>query len=113
MDKKEYWETQDKKIDNLSLNELRAYTKKITRNSQKYFNNWMASEKEIKYGSETLSIVRHGLEDDSKGVRAYAELMYQKIQHDDSGDITFANALSNLLSGEYKNKPPIKALNKN
>jgi hypothetical protein len=63
--------------------------------------------KEIYYASEILKIIEGGLESDTKKVRAYAEMLYQKLEQSDK-DLTFRNALENLLSGEYKTKPVLK-----
>lgn len=63
----------------------------------------------IPYASEIIKIVEAGLEKDHQKVRAYAELMVQKMKIDDK-DATLLGALESRLDGSYKDKPKLKLM---
>jgi hypothetical protein len=53
----------------------------------------------MKYGSEMLSIIEGALEGNAKKVRAYVELLYQKLPVGDH----MRRAIEKRLDGSYKN----------
>ena len=57
MTKEEYIKKNNEDIDNMSIEDLRAYTKRIDANAQVYFKNWQNAESQLK---------EHSLKNESK-----------------------------------------------
>lgn len=62
---------------------------------------------QLPYASELIEIFEGGLNANAKKVRAYGELMIQKMRHDDFGDELFIKMIEDRLSGEYKKQPKL------
>ena len=60
----------------------------------------------VKYGSEVLSIIEAGVENNQKKLKAYCELLIEKLPDDDHMKI----AIKNIIDGSYKKQPKLKAI---
>lgn len=60
----------------------------------------------MKYGSEILSIIEAGVENNQKKLKAYCNLLVEKLPEDDYMRI----AIQNVLDGSYKEQNTLEAV---
>lgn len=60
----------------------------------------------MKYGSEILSIIEAGVENNQKKLKAYCNLLVEKLPEDDYMRI----AIQNVLDGSYKEQNTLEAI---
>jgi len=58
MTEEEYLDESDKQIDEMSIEDLRAYTKRINHNSQLWFHNWMKTKNELQILEVQFSLLK-------------------------------------------------------
>jgi len=58
------------------------------------------------YIPEIMKIIKSGVENNEKKLRAYSQLLIDKLREDGKNDI--ADRLHRILTGEYKNLPQLK-----
>jgi len=60
----------------------------------------------MKYGSEVLSIIEAGFENNEKKLKAYCNLLIEKLPDDDHMKV----AIKHVLDGSYVDQPKLEAI---